>query len=180
MAFETDEISYNKEELGRELVEYITPDLVKTVPIIQCFGFTFVREDDNKWTIYFASDYGGYSITIPELGKRNSFFIHNPYRGEEKYETSLKSGTHMDNKQLLDLIVGYRFRFLVYPIVLDSFTIENGYDLFPEQLLPYHKLWTHKSLDEICNHNQSLTPNICLGQRDLVYYIFDRLSTCRF
>lgn len=172
--FSTRELSSNRKELQLELTDSMNRFFSSTIPIIQCFDFTLLRL--NKWVLYIVQDYNSTDITIPGLGERISFFLHDPYTREQQYQPPFKTGTLLDDSQVLDLITDYKFRFITQPVILTNFDVANVYPP-PVELLPYAEQWIHKSLNEIC---KPITPDICLEQREVVYYISDRLSSIDF
>ena len=173
-----EEWTYNRQELGSEMsVLTTTAAFSKVVLMIQCFDFTFLREQENNWIVYLSREYPTASLTIPGLGTRTLFFLGDPYGIE--YSIPLTNNQHVNDNQLLYFLCDYKLKYIMNPILLTNFDIANQYP-DPVELLPYEKQWIHKSLNSICTGDKPINPDICLDKRDQVHYISDRLSTINF
>ena len=168
--FHTEEIEYNKNELQLELQDRVIPG-----SIIQCFSFTVLKSSPNGWTIFLTKDFPSRDMTIEGMGTRESFFIHNPYGQTNEYSVGYKTGDFLGEDDMLNLVVDYKFTFIVYPVILGGFYNEPN----QTSLLPFERQWIHRSIMPTDEHTP-FTPNVCITDRDLLFYIIDRLYTIDF
>lgn len=172
-----EEVSYNGNVLKSQLPKLMATQTSKHyAPIIQCFCFTLLRLAE--WTIYLNSDFSADSMTIEGIGRKSLFFIRDPYNQDRQLDIPFKTGDHPTFDEVIQLILQYRLKYILDPIVLGDFYASTSSYIDP--LLQYHEQWLHSKIRLITTDTGSVGCNFCDQNRDLVDYIISRMTTIDF